>query len=329
VLVAIAVTAAAYALVFGGTSLPGLSAQLKGIELRWLLAAVGSMFLLQALRLLRWGLLVSAVATVPPGAIVRIGSIGTMAVDILPLRLGEMVRPALLDRRAGVPFVAGAATVLVERLLDVLALLSILGLALAFAELPTEGTSMVGWNLDLLLGRNILLGMVALLLLPILGILIARETTLKVVEAVLRLFPGGTGTQALAWTRTFADGVQKISRPKSLLMNYLLSLIIWMVSVLIAWTLLQAFDKTQLGIVEAAVVTLFVAIALLMPAPVGGLGVFEAGAVVGLGLYGVDGDPAALYAVTLHSVHLGTITLLGLVCLLWEGIGWRDLTKQR
>ena len=171
-------------------------------------------------------------------------------------------------------------------------------------------------------------GMVALLLLPIFGLLVARENTLKVVEAVLTVLPEGAGAQALAWTQTFADGVQKISRPKSLLMNCLLSLVIWMVSVLIAWTLLQAFDMNQLGIVEAAIVTLCVAIALLMPAPAGGLGVFEAGAVVGLGLYGVDSDPAALYAVTLHGVHLGTITLLGLVCLLWEGIGWRDLTKQ-
>jgi len=250
-----------------------------------------------------------------------------MAIDILPLRLGEMVRPVLLDRRAGIPFIEGAATVVVERLLDVLALLGVLALALTFTDLPDADATIGGWTVDLVVGRNILIAVVLILLLPLLGLLTARKTVLGLVETVTTILPTAVGNRALDWTRTFAEGVRQLSRPGLLLLNCGLSLVIWLVSVCVAWALLQASVWTQLGFIEAAVVTLFVAIALLMPAPAGGLGVFEAGAVVGLALYGVSGDSAALYAVTLHAIHLGTITTLGLVCLVWEGIRWRDLTR--
>ena len=323
----LSITVLAYALVFGGTSLSGIRSEFQQLNPGWLITSVALVLVLQALRLLRWGVLLAAVAKVPTGVVARIGSIGTMAVDILPLRLGELVRPGLLHRLAGVPFITGAATIVVERLLDVLALLVILGIAIGLTGLPVETASLGGWTIDLEVARGALLLVVALLGLPLTGLVLARSVTLRWAERVLGLLPNVASAPSLRWLNSFADSVEKLGTPRPLLWSGLLSLMIWGVGVLVAWALMQASPQIQLGVLEAAVVTLFVAVALLMPAPAGGLGVFEAGAVVGVGLYGVTGAPAALFAVTLHAVHLGTITLLGVVCLAWEGIPWREVTR--
>ena len=76
-------------------------------------------------------------------------------------------------------------------------------------------------------------------------------------------------------------------------------------------------------------VTLCIAAALAAPAPVGGFGVFEAGAVVGLLFFGsaaaVTEASAAVYGLVIHLVHFCTILALGLLALAWEGLSWREL----
>lgn len=316
-----------YVLVFRGTSLERMGSVLADVKLGWLAGALGLMLVLQSLRLLRWSLLVRSVAPVSRGAIVRIGSIGFMATDLFPVRLGELVRPLLLDRRAGVPFGAGMATILVERFLDVLALLSLLLLTLAVAELPSELPELGGWTVDLEAARGILLVAVALLAVPVLGLLIAGDRGTALVERCTGFLPPALQNRIVRLLHSFVDALRAIGRPGVVASAALLSLAAWLASTAVAWSLLEAFGLGQFGAAGAAVVTLFVAVALIMPSPAGGVGVFEAGAVVALLLYGVDASEAAPFALALHGVHLGSITAIGLVCLGLEGIGWNDLKR--
>lgn len=166
---------------------------------------------------------------------------------------------------------------------------------------------------------------VALLALPVVILVVDNERAVDILGSLLQSLPSPIRQKIMDPAREFADAVHALGRPPVLLLSAVLSLLIWAITIYVAWALMGAFSFDDLGVIDAAAVTLFVAVALLMPAPVGGLGVFEAGAVVGLGVCGIDEDPAAIYALTLHAVHLGTITILGLVCLTWEGIGWREL----
>jgi glycosyltransferase 2 family protein len=326
--ISLAVALAAWWLVLRGTSATGMLDAVLGVRLPWLAVALVCMVTLLALRLARWTLLVRAIQPVPLGLTVRIGAIGLMAIDLLPVRLGELVRPALLDRRAGVHFGAGVASVLVERLLDVGALLLVLVVALATARLPAVEVTVAGWTVDLETGRSALLVALVVLSAPLIVAIAAGDRLTRWLEPIVRPLPEAAGGLLVRLASNFARAGRSVGRPSTLAATSALSLLSWTASVGVTWGLLQAFDL-GFGPAEAAVIMLFVAVALLLPAPAGGLGVFEAGATVGLSLYAVEASAAASFAMALHATHVGVISAVGLVALWREGLGWRDLWVAR
>ena len=82
-------------------------------------------------------------ADIPFSPLFAINSIGFLAINVIPLRLGEFVRPAMLKDRHDVLGQALAAIVM-ERLLD-MAMLFIKAVGLTFVvQLPTEGLMVSG-----------------------------------------------------------------------------------------------------------------------------------------------------------------------------------------
>ncbi len=103
----------------------------RGVDPVLLGLSVASVFAHLALRSWRWRTLLAPVApAVPYRELLSAVSIGYMA-SLLPGRVGEVLRPALLSRRTGTPFAAALATVGVERaVLDLLAIVVLGGGAL-------------------------------------------------------------------------------------------------------------------------------------------------------------------------------------------------------
>jgi hypothetical protein len=82
------------------------------------------------LRCTRWGLLIPEPQRPPTGSVLRIGLIGYAALVLLPFRLGEAARPALLYSRERVPLGTSAGVVGAERIVDGLVLSTLLLVAL-------------------------------------------------------------------------------------------------------------------------------------------------------------------------------------------------------
>ena len=91
-------------------------------------------------RILRWGLVIRPLVEVDWGRVARAFIVGTMAVIVLPLRLGEFARPLLLAGRRADPDDAarGFATLVMERVADGLAVVGLMAGALALADAPLE-----------------------------------------------------------------------------------------------------------------------------------------------------------------------------------------------
>jgi uncharacterized protein (TIRG00374 family) len=98
----------------------------------------GSLLVVHFFRASRWRFLIAPVKRVPFTEVLLLNWIGFFAIFILPLRLGELARPALTKLRQGVPISVGLGTVAVERVLD--GLITSLCVAFALVVLPRLDT---------------------------------------------------------------------------------------------------------------------------------------------------------------------------------------------
>jgi uncharacterized protein (TIRG00374 family) len=96
----------------------------------WLLASIVVSLSIFVARALRWTWILRPLGRVPFLPAFRTTSIGFAANTVLPARAGEVIRPALLARERGLPFSALLASIVFERILDALAQLAFLGIAL-------------------------------------------------------------------------------------------------------------------------------------------------------------------------------------------------------
>ncbi len=293
-----------------------------------LIGAVGAAALLIGVRALRWGILLRAIQPVSAVEIARVGALGSMAIDLFPARLGELVRPLLIARRARFPLGAAMATIVVERLLDLLALLVSLLVALPLAQLPPLDLRIGDRVIDLASdGRNALVGLIALLGAPVILALVLGDTGVRLLEWPARLLPRALATPLLGAARSFIDGVRQIGRLAPLAWAALVTALVWLCMIVVCLALLHALRLDGLGFAEATVVVIVVALCLLLPSPAGGLGSFELGGVAGLSLFGVAQARAAAFAIAMHATHVGAAVLLGVLALTQGGIRLRDLWR--
>ena len=105
-------------------------------------AYLGSLLLVHYFRASRWRFLIAPVQRVPMRDVILLNWIGFFAIFALPLRLGELARPALTKLRHGISISVGLGTIAVERVID--GLITSLCVAVALLVLPRVPTQRPG-----------------------------------------------------------------------------------------------------------------------------------------------------------------------------------------
>jgi uncharacterized protein (TIRG00374 family) len=111
--------------------LTSLGDSITGLPIGTLAAYVIIFLGVHVIRIWRWKYLINPLGELDSKKIFRIGAVGFAAIVILPLRLGEMVRPYLLSKESTVTMSAALGTAVVERVLDGLLITGLLFLSLA------------------------------------------------------------------------------------------------------------------------------------------------------------------------------------------------------
>ena len=122
---------------FRNADMPRVWAEMRHARAPLLLAAVLVTGLTYVLRALRWQYLLAPIGHTHFGNAFRATVIGFAATFLLPARAGEVIRPYLLARREGLPGTAAFATIILERLLDLVTVL----LLFAFFVLTADPAS--------------------------------------------------------------------------------------------------------------------------------------------------------------------------------------------
>lgn len=276
------------------------------------LPALVFLFLGLWLRGLRWRVLLNNRLSARDS--VHIVNVGYFINGVLPLRIGELARAFLATRTdPPVRVLTSLSTILVERLIDTLAVFVLIGIVLAI--LP------VGLEIGLL---GILLGVGAVIGGIVLAIFAAKPALAHtLLDRVGRIIPFLRRPRFHDWTDNLLDGITPLRSGRIMLLTIGWTVLAWITSVLAGYVLLYAiFDEpTWVGAMSMIAIASF---AVAFPAVPGNLGPFEAGVVLGLAaanmVENATDATAVAFALLLHLFNLVLYILLGLVGLWAEGV---------
>ena len=105
---------------------PELRESLRHSNYWWVIPAILLLFAAQGIRALRWQYLFPRPTRPAYGPTLEATLLGQAVNNVLPARAGEAARVVALNRTSGTSIVEATATVVVERLFDVLCLLGLL-----------------------------------------------------------------------------------------------------------------------------------------------------------------------------------------------------------
>ena len=221
--------------------------------------------------------------------------------NVLPFRMGELLRVDYLARHAGVAHSACLAVIVFERLLDVLTLLLILlpVALLAAVEIPISRSIVV-----------LAVGVVAAVLL-VLGMSRWPRFFVSACRRVSRVLGGGPSRWISARVERFVDGLQGVSTSFGLLGVLLLSFANWACAMASIQLYLWAFGL-QLPWYAPATVLIFLAFGLALPSSPAAIGTYHYFAAAGLAVFGVSPTTAVSCAIVMHAMSVGPFTLLAI-----------------
>jgi uncharacterized protein (TIRG00374 family) len=271
-----------------------------------------------AARAWRWGFLLAPLARVPFPRLFSATLIGFMTGLLIP-RAGEVVRPYLVARNYPVSISAGFASIVLERLVDLITVLLLF--ALYLYVLPTPAAQTRGPLLGVLKVAGAAAGAGALVML---AVLLAwhrySERAMRVADRLLRPFPARFAGAASRAVRSFGDGLAVLKASPSHLAAILAqSLVVWLLlAVGIHWNN-RAFGL-HLPFHTAFLILAFLTVGVAIPTPgtVGGFHAFYRAALTEA--YGVDNDVAAAAGIASHALGNLPVLLLGLALLGREGL---------
>jgi hypothetical protein len=174
------------------------------------------------LRALRWRHLTDPIQRIPTGPLFRAVAVGFMANNIFPLRMGEVVRSWYLARETGVGVPAVFGTIVLERVLDIVTVVS-----LAFGVIAVWGT---GSDSAIARGAVLLLPAAAVPILVLAGLRVAPEQVIAAALWCLRPLPQSVSAFTERALRGFGQGLGALRGGRHLFWIAFHSLTIWLVA---------------------------------------------------------------------------------------------------
>ena len=292
-------------LVLRGVDLGHTAQVLGGANPVWLLLGVAGVAADLAFRALRWQGLIAPIHAVPLRRLSAYMLVGYLANNVLPARLGELVRSHYLGDREGISRSATLGTVVVERVVDTVVLVAI------------GAASILILNVRGVVVSAILVGV------ALAGLLCVA---LAVALAAHRLPGAGRVAEYLSrWPRIvyvatrLRDGLRVAALPKTIAVAAILSVAAWSCTVLAVLAVGQALG-IQLTVGEAALLAAGTNLATAIPSGPGYLGTFEYAGQSIAAAFGLAGSEGLALAVLIHALTLAVSSVGGAIALI--RLGW-------
>jgi uncharacterized protein (TIRG00374 family) len=302
-----------------GTDWAQVGTVLRGAHVGWSLAVIAVSIGCHVLRAERWRVLLRPVADVPRWPAIAATFVGFGANALLPLRIGEIVRPVFLARRVGLALSPTISSIVLERIFDVLLMLGCLllvGLAYPLPEVLRRGA--------VALGIGAVVGLVVLVL-----VALNREAGERAIRRALGLLPARIGTPLASIAEGLLRGFGGLTDGRIIAVVVGSSVLLWTL-IAITYTLSFLALDVDIPLLAGSLVTVVIVAAFVsLPQAPGFLGTWQAGCVFALHeVFGVPREVAVGYSLLTWAIQMIANVGSGAVALALEGVSLRELVAE-
>ena len=253
------------------------------------------------IRAVRWKFMINPIKRVTLTSLFRSTLIGFMAINILPARLGEFVRAYSLGTKEKISKSATLATIALERIFDLLALLVVVWLTLLLFPTPALVKQIGYLTLFIVAGVLILL------------IFLKTKTNLTVnfLEKIFFFVKKAVFEKVKQIIIRFVSGLAFLDHFGSVLWVFIISLVLWIASALSNYFIFLAFDLHP-PIYASFILLITVILGVSLPSSPGFIGTFQLACVVALSFFKIPKSTAFSFSIILWLCKYVPITFLGL-----------------
>jgi glycosyltransferase 2 family protein len=291
-------------LAFRGTNPAEILTIVSGIKLGYLLPAVTLLLVAFVIRAIRWKCLLSPVKTIDINSLFSSTMIGFMANNVLPFRVGEIVRAYAISKNARISLSSSVASLVVERVFDGMVISGFMLFLLMFISLPP-------WMVKV-------------------NYLLLSFYVISIAAAIFLVWGLGKNSGWLSnprWEKVvcnFTAGLQVCTDGKLIFWTGSLSVAHWLVIAGYYYFVFMACGFS-LSFLAASALVAIVAIGIMLPAAPGFVGNFQYFTVVGLSLFGVSREEALAYSLVAHAGQFVPVTIVGLVYFFRQSVRFAEL----
>lgn len=289
----------------------------------YLLLAFALVVLPYWMRAIRWQRLLMPLGRPSFRSILRTTVIGFAALAVLPARAGDVLRPYLLARREGLSVTATFATIIMERILDLVAVLVLLSLFLwGFADSSSIRPDLLQpIKLSALVTSAVAVGLFGLTWL----LATHPERVGSLVRTAGRALPHRLAERLASSASSFSTGFAAVRDPRGLLLALFWSFPVWLSFAAETWAVTRAFG-IEMSLPGAFLIQAMLVIGVAVPTP-GGVGSYHEMYRLGVTtFFGAPNAAAVAAAIVLHAISFIPAVVVGLVFMAQDSL---SLTRLR
>ena len=302
---------------FSGASTFKILEKLNSVDLFRIMIAVLLLILSCVVRAYRWQILLLPFCQIPFHRVFSSTMIGYFGNGVLAFRLGELLKANAVVKGSPVKTSQAFGTVILERILDLIAVLIIFIITIPWFPFNDNDYSTLAYTFSF-----------SLILIIIAIIMLLRYNLLMKIKH-LRIFCSGFGKKIFSEMTKVFEGVTIISQIKNIKAVITLSIFLWCLYLVISIFVLNACS-IKIGFIELAVLFVIGSIAIGLPALPGSIGTYDLIVTKALeNLFNINHMDALNYALVSHAVSYFPFLLIGFVYFLLSNISLGEIKKDR
>ena len=269
-----------------------------------------------AARSLRWGIMTHTIKPMRFFSLFQYVTLGFMTNNLLPARLGEVVRAYVTGKRENTSRSAMFASIVLERIFDGMVIVLLFVVTMFITGLRNPLLFNVAWMSTAVFA----LGFGFLLLLTY-----RRTMALAIADKVLMVFPDALRQKALGILHKFVRGLVLLHHPRDFAKVFALSFVVWGAELLVYLVFFEAFAM-EVPLKVAIIALVFVNLSSMLPALPANALVFQVACSEALIRFGgISQGTALAYSVVLHATQILPVILLGYIFMSFLGLTWNEL----